>query len=157
MSFNANGDLYISNNQGFIVVLTEAACPKDQELLNNNCQCKPLFNPTQGSTGCICPFSYDSAGENCNCDDGQYYDGATLCLDCSFLCTACNDGGGFDCDEFSAWFYVFIILLVLIIAGAGLFIALKLKKKKRLPSLMTEEKQTPTEPFVSERENYRSE
>jgi hypothetical protein len=72
------------------------------------------------------------------------------------LCTTCTDGGGFDCDEYSAWFYVFIIILVLIIAGAGLFIGLKMKKKKRLPSLMTEERPTPTEPFVSEREKDNS-
>jgi hypothetical protein len=32
-----------------------------------------------------------------------------------------------------------------------------MKKKKRLPSLMTEEKPTPTEPFVSEREKDDSE
>jgi hypothetical protein len=32
-----------------------------------------------------------------------------------------------------------------------------MKKKKRLPSLMTEDKPTPTEPFVSERERYSSE
>ena len=30
MSFNLNGDLYISNSQGFIAVLSEAGCPKDQ-------------------------------------------------------------------------------------------------------------------------------
>ena len=68
MSFNTNGDLYISNNQGFIVALTETGCPKDQQLQNSYCQCKPLFNP-RGS-GCVCPFSYDSKGGNCNCDDG---------------------------------------------------------------------------------------
>lgn len=151
LSFASNGDLYVSKSTGTIIILTQAPCSIDKNLVDGFCQCKQLY--AQNGDQCTCDFVRQDDG-SCVCDDGYYFNGNNNCDSCSAMCSTCNSDGAFDCGDYSVWFFLIIIGIILVVGGGVLVVIFKLKRRKdKADTMYTEEKTKLSEPFASEKEN----
>lgn len=94
---------------------------------------------------CICNDKYQDGF--CLCNDGNYLNGGS-CESCSAMCSTCNSGGAFDCEKYSAGFFVIIVGGSLVVLGLITFVVVKVvKKKQKQDSMFTEEKTKLSEPI----------
>lgn len=73
------------------------------------------------------------------------------------MCSTCSSGGAFDCEDFSAGFYLVIIGSILAVAGIVIFVVFKLRKKKeKSDSVFSEEKSKLTDQLTKGKGNKKS-
>lgn len=133
LSFASNGDLVVAKSTGSVIILTQAPCSNDKNLIDGFCVCKQLYEPNGDL--CTCDYVRQDDG-SCVCDDGYYFDGNNKCKSCSAMCSTCNSDGAFDCGDYSVWFFLIIIGGILLIGGVLLVVIFKLKKRKEKADTM---------------------